>query len=161
MAGTRTVHSIREDLGAVMTYIVSPTRTVLVKDMHKADPRWKLPGGSIERSDFGKIENDEFGVIAGAIREVEEETGIELSPSEIEWWYAETRMARGYLPHFCVARVSEEKLDKHTKSGDEDGVEIKVETFGRAEVARLDDERMVLTTHFGIICNAEEKLQQF
>ena len=153
------VRQTRTDLGAVMTYIVSPTRTVLVKDTAKTNPRFKLPGGSIEPSDAGKVENDEFGVIAGAIREVKEETGIELSSTEVKWWYGDS--GRGtreyYLPHFCVAEVSEEKLDTHTKTGDEDGIEIVVKTFDRAEIAELDED-VVLWKHLRLIRDAEEKL---
>ena len=136
------------DLGAVMTYIVSPTRTVLVKDMSKKNPLFKLPGGGIEEGE---------DVVATAIREVAEETGIKLSPSEIEWWYPEERENGRYLPHFCVARISEEKLDTYTKIGDEDGVPIKVEVFDRAEVSELGNDS-VLSKHLRLILDAESKI---
>jgi 8-oxo-dGTP pyrophosphatase MutT (NUDIX family) len=152
MTGTQTVPSIRQairsDLGAVMTYVISPTRCVLVKDTTKQNPRFKLPGGSIE---------DGEDVIAGAIREVKEETGIELSPTEVQWWYPEERKNGSYLPHFCVAKVTEEKLDTHVKNGDEDGVPIKVQIFDRTEVSLLS-EKTVLYKHLPLILEAEKKL---
>ncbi len=119
------------NLGAVMTGIVSPKRIVLVKDPMRTPALWKIPGGSIE---FGET------VIEAAIRESQEETGIELLMEEIRHHSEEARVpGQRYRPHFCIARVSEEKLDTHKKRGDENGNPIMVGVFDLAEVAQMVD----------------------
>ncbi len=114
-----------------MTYIVSPTRVILVKDPSKPNALWKLPGGGVEVSDGN--------VIAAAIREVFEETGIALTREEFRITFEQRRVNGVYYPHFCVARVSEEKLDTRKKIGDEDGKSLMVADFGRDEVPTMLD----------------------
>lgn len=43
------------DLGAVMTYIISPTRALLVKDLSFPHPLWKLAGGKVEPEDLSIV----------------------------------------------------------------------------------------------------------
>ena len=116
---------------SVLICVLSPTRLVLVKDKMFAEPRWKLPGGGIESTDAN--------VIAAAIRECREETGIHLLPTEFPFHFQNWRENGAYRPHFCIARVTEEKLDTRLKFGDENGRSIMVAAFGRAEVLDMID----------------------
>lgn len=121
----------RSDLGSVMTYVVSQKRAVLIKDKSKQNALWKLPGGGIEISDKT--------VVAAAIREVEEEIGIKLLRDEVFLMTEQRRENGTYYPYFCIARVSEEKLNTRKKVGDEDGKPLMVADFERAEIPTMLD----------------------
>lgn len=136
-----------QDRGAIMTYIVSPTRAVLVKE-NRPDARWKLPGGSIEGFDQD--------VTAAAIREVEEETKIRLSREEVLICSEEQRSGDSYRPHFCIAHVSEARLDTRATVGDEDGRPIEVAAFRRDQILGLAD---LLEPHWLFIREVETTRQ--
>lgn len=139
-------HKGKPDLGSVMMCIVSPTRIVLVKDEAFVDARWKLPGGGIEPTDGG--------IVAAAIREAREETGMDLAPKEIMLCSNQRRAKDGtYYPYLCLAQVSEEKLDTHQKIADENGKPIRVADFRRAEVSMMVD---LLERHRGFVKALEE-----
>lgn len=130
----------RSDLGSVAVYVISPTRTVLVIDESFADAKWKLPCGGIEDWDGGsavaaiidETERTKARVIAAAIREVLEETGgIKLDPAEVTLVEEQKRVNGVYYPYFCVAVVSEKKLEMHRDIGDEDGKRLTVAAFSR------------------------------
>ena len=140
----------RSDLGSVAIYIISPTRTVLVIDESFTDAHWKLPCGGVEDWDGGSAvaaitdaaEQTKARIIAAAIREAREETGgIELVPAEITLVEEQARVSGFYYPHFCVACVSEEKLDTHRDIGDEDGKKLTVADFYRGEMQQKILER--------------------
>lgn len=116
---------------SVLICIISPTRMVLVKDKRFKDSYWKLPGGGIESKDAN--------VIAAAIRECLEETGIQLLPSEFPFHFPDWRKDGAYRPHFCIARITEKKLDTRLKFGDENGHIIMVAAFERFEVPEMPD----------------------
>ncbi|MFA6279062.1 MAG: NUDIX domain-containing protein [Candidatus Paceibacterota bacterium] len=117
-----------------MTYIISPTRALLVIDESKCNPLWKIPGGTIELTDEG--------VIAAATRESFEETGVQLLPEEVVLFSKEKRRDGIYYPHLCVASVSEEKLDTRARvtyeSGENDRP-LKTGVLNRAEVPVMLD----------------------
>lgn len=117
--------------GSVLICVLSPTRLVLVKDKRFAEPLWKLPGGGIESMDANAI--------AAAIRECRQETGIQLLPSDIHFYFQERREDGAYRPHFCIARVTEGKLNTRLKTGDENGHDIMVAAFGRDEILGSPD----------------------
>ncbi len=116
---------------SVLICVLSPTRMVLVKDKRFEDPYWKLPGGGIESTDAN--------VIAAAIRECRQETGIHLLPTEVLFHFENWREDGAYRPHFCIARVTEAKLDTRLKFGDENGHTIMVAAFERFEVPEMPD----------------------
>ncbi len=119
------------NLGAVMTCIISPTRMILVKDGRR-NALWKLPGGGIETGDKD--------VIAAAIRENAEETGIKLEREEVIPCAEQRRTEEGvYYPYFYLAQVSEEKLDTRLEIADENGQPIRVAAFNRGEVPTMVD----------------------
>lgn len=122
------------NLGAVMVYIVSPSRALLVKDKSKHNPLWKLPGGSIEESDASPM--------AAAIREAREETGVQLLPCEL-FLLSKARMEGVvYYPNFFVARVSEGKIDTRAKRTYESGdlsKPLRVGAFHKEEVSMMID----------------------
>ncbi|MDO8566597.1 MAG: NUDIX hydrolase [bacterium] len=118
------------DIGSVVTCIISQTRILLVKDESRINARWKLPGGNIESSDGD--------VIAAAIREVREETGVKLLPEEVHL-RSEERRTKPYYPYCCVANVTEEKIDTRLKIADENGHPIRVADFKRSEVPTMVD----------------------
>lgn len=65
-----------ESLHAVAVLITSPEGTPLVRDPKKPIPRyWKLPGGRSE----GKETPEEC-----AVREIDQELGLEIDPDELE-----------------------------------------------------------------------------
>lgn len=115
---------------SVITLIHSEKRIVLVWDPTYRDPHWKLPGGGIDES------TDET-VIKAAIRECSEETGICLSELEITLHSCKSHKGRGYL-HFCIAKVTEEKIDTRSAFGIEFGPKefhvIEIEAFTIADV---------------------------
>ena len=123
-------------VGAVMIYIYSSEigkvgKVVLVKDKRFDDARWKLPGGSIEPNDRN--------IIAAAIREAKEETGggilgIQLLPSEVLIISTDKRTDTGYRPFLCMACVSDERLSRLPKIGNENGHSIMIGLFDRSEV---------------------------
>ncbi|MFA6408236.1 MAG: NUDIX domain-containing protein [Candidatus Paceibacterota bacterium] len=117
-----------------MTCIVSPSRVLLVKDESKHDPLWKLPGGSVE--------SDDADIIAAAIRETKEETGIQLLPGELRLLLKARSESGVYYPNFFVAHVSEDKLDTRAKVAYESGdpsQPMKVGVFNREEVPMMPD----------------------
>ncbi|MCX6787666.1 MAG: NUDIX domain-containing protein [Candidatus Kaiserbacteria bacterium] len=116
----------------VRVCIMSLTRILLIRDKWFETPYWKLPGGGIESIDAD--------IIAAAIREIEEEVGMRLVRAEVAVcstdWRDEQKI---YHPHFCIARVTEEKLDMHLKIGDENGRPLMVATFEKNEVPTMGD----------------------
>lgn len=114
-----------KDLGAVMTYITSPTKTLFVYDESKRNPLCKLPGGSVEANE---------SVLDAAVREVFEETGIQLLKCEVTLMKEHRRENGFYYPHFCHAIISEGKMKARQKIGDEDGSPIKTKIFNRSEI---------------------------
>ena len=128
-----------------MMAIISPTRIILVKD-GRPNALWKLPGGTIEEKDAG--------IIAAAIREADEETGIKLLPEEVMLCANQRRAKDGkYYPYLCLAQVSEEKLESRLKVADEDGKPIWTAIFDRTEVPAMLD---LLNRHRGFINALEE-----
>jgi len=131
-------HEGKPDLGRVKVYIVSPTRALLIRDRRFSDALCKLSGGHIESGDHTKSDDD--GVIATAIREVREETGVELFPEEVELVWNEFGLdGIHYDPYFCVARVTEEKLDTREEIGNENGSPIETVIVNRAEILTMPD----------------------
>lgn len=119
--------------GAVKIVVLSPTRIILIIEDGKPEPLWKIPGGSLRRGE---------GVIAGAIRECEEETGIRLLPEEIHILSKERLEGRVYHPFYCAAFVSEEKLDTRklrTYEGGDRRFAIRTGLFPREEPLRMPD----------------------
>jgi 8-oxo-dGTP pyrophosphatase MutT (NUDIX family) len=105
-----------------------------VKDESKHDPLWKLPGGSVE--------SDDADIIAAAIRETKEETGIQLLPGELRLLLKARSESGVYYPNFFVAHVSEDKLDTRAKVAYESGdpsQPMKVGVFNREEVSMMPD----------------------
>jgi ADP-ribose pyrophosphatase YjhB (NUDIX family) len=131
-------------LGSVMTCIVSPKRMLLVEDESFADSFKKLPGGSIEQIDAD--------VIAAAIREVREETGIQLLREEVELILEEQNEKGKYRPYLCLARISEEKLDTRLEIADENGHPMMTKVFPRMQVSTM---RGLLEKHRSLVCEAE------
>ena len=126
--------SKQNNLGAVMTCVMSPTRVLLVKEASRLHPFWKLPGGSIEAWDAS--------VIATAIREVREETHVQLLVGEIAILSKAHHEGEVYYPHFCVAHISEEKLDTRTEityENDNHEQPMLVRAFLREEARMMPD----------------------
>lgn len=129
--GCRDIRSKAPDLGAVMTAVISPTRIVLVKQLERAGASWKLSGGSVEKADPGMGEQQ---VVAAAVRETEEETGIALEPSEVRFCFEHDRTTEEYYPYFCLAEVSEEKMDTRAAiTYDDYGRPVEVQAFTHKE----------------------------
>lgn len=122
--------------GAVAICIISPTRVALVRQKFRCNPLWKFPCGSIEGTDAGVGETK---VIIAAIREAEEETGIPLDPKEIRVCFVEKSDRDGYWPYFCVAEISEAKMDTHADETSDDGEELEVKTFMHGQLWTMRD----------------------
>lgn len=99
--------------GSVRLGILTPTgRILLVYEPKFENPKWKLPGGKIERGE---------SPIDTAIREGFEETGVTILPEEIVQVEEQRTLEDGtYVPHFCIARVSDDEFDNHLPNGFED-----------------------------------------
>jgi len=135
----------RSGLGTVVICVVSKTRILVVRDEMFPNPLWKLPGGSIEREDSD--------VIAAAIREVMEETGVELVPEELEVISEQHIDEDGrYHPYLCIARVTEEKMDTRLPVAEEDGNPMRTDVPKRAIVSTM---KGFLDRHRDFICEVE------
>ena len=129
--------------GAVMIAVISATRILLVKDKSFTDPRWKLPGGSVEAEDTD--------ITSAAIRELGSETGLRLKRWRFTILTDERRTEERYRPHLCVVRLTETKLDSHEPVGNEDGKQLEVRAFTHAEVLAMTG---ILTQHLDLIREA-------
>ena len=146
------------ELGAAMIYIATKTRVVLVLDPRKVPPFFKIPGGSIKRTDEGALD--------AAVWEGSEETGIPLSKSEdeIDIVSTERRTEESYCPYLCTALISEKKLDEKDAenggtgewTGDENGHPIRVKIFNRKDVMSIPS---LLEKHRHLIQKAEKSLR--
>lgn len=116
--------------GAVLTYLSSPTRLVLVRDKLFNPPCWKLPGGGIDRDDRDSLD--------AARRELREETGVDAAREGFEL-HTIKPLASGVFQYIYAARVSEKTLDTRRAVGDEDGRPLEVRAFALNEVLSLPD----------------------
>ena len=144
--------AVAENKVAVITYVRSPSRTALVIKRSRKDPLLKMPGGGVEKEDI--VPGDaKSSIINTSIRETKEETGIVLLPEEIDWVYWDSRdNQHRYSPHFCVAQVSEEKLDTCVPYGGEDGFPIETYLFKHEDVKK----QSMLPNHLSFILEMEE-----
>lgn len=154
---------MRAALGGVVIAMYSPTRTILIREEWRVDPRYKFPGGHIERKKDteraldlqetleGIVFKDAL-VIAAAMREAFEETGVWLCPEQVILHRHEDRNAWSYRPYLCLAQVSEEQLDMHD--------DVTYEEHDPARPARVFEFRMdalllmrkrVLEEHHGFL----------
>ncbi|MDP1706842.1 MAG: NUDIX hydrolase [bacterium] len=71
---------------SVAIMVMAPGGLILVMDPFKSKPLWKFPGGHGWASE---------SPAEAAVRELEEETGIALSPYELELFFGEKRKNNG------------------------------------------------------------------
>ena len=118
-----------KDRGAVRTCILSPTRIVLVIDIKFCEPYWKLPGG--------RIEPEDMHIVAAAIRECREETGIHLFLGEISLHSKHQRQDEIYRPYLCIAKVTKSRLDTRLEISKENNGSILIKAFERSDVLKI------------------------
>ena len=135
-----------EDSGAAMMYIKSPTRRMFVLDPSFSEAFWKIPCGHIKQGE---------SALDAAIREANEETGIELRPEKVRLVSTHFRLNEScYFPHCFVADVSEDELDtRHEVTYEENGREMKTRIFTRAEIPMAFDS--ILEDHHWVIKEIE------
>lgn len=152
--------------GAVVTAVFSPTRIILVKEDWRKDPRHKLPGGGIERKKdaaralsiqkmlkaLGRpISYVEALVMAAALREVFEETGVWLCPEQLVLHRRHDRTRTAYRPYVCLARISEEQFDMHDEVTYEDHDPTKPTRVFEFRLADTLKMQQLLPEHYGLI----------
>ena len=118
--------------GSVLVLVVSQERrrTILVREEGRRDPKWRVPGGSLERGE---------SPVQAAAREIEEETGIPLRVDQVTILAEERRESQRYYPHFCIAEVTEAQFDHlvpRTQDGDKT---LETRTLHIDEVVQLPD----------------------
>lgn len=124
---------IGPDKGSVMTCILSPNREIiLVKNEGFKKPYWKLPGGHINP--------EGESVVVAAIRECREETGIRLLLEEMSFHSWHRYHGALYIPHLCIAKVTQKKFNTRHKFGKEDGhTLLLVKAFPTIKVLEIPD----------------------
>ncbi len=123
---------IGPDKGSVMTCILSPNgEIILVKNEGFKKPFWKLPGGHINP--------EGESVAAAAIRECREETGIRLLQEEMSFHSWHRHNGALYIPHLCIAKVTQKKFNTRHKFGREDDQTLLIEAFPTAKVLEIPD----------------------
>lgn len=116
--------------GAVKVAIISPTgQVLLIKNPDRPDPKYALPGGSIENGETLR---------QAAVREIKDETGVLLQESEVQLVHEECP-GRPYYPYLCKAEISQERFDRFDRYGDENGATLLVEPFKLTEASKLPD----------------------
>jgi len=107
---------MNESQFSVAVLVVSDKRAPLVRDPKKPAPvYWKLPGG---RSEEGETS------VKCAIRELREETGLSLKPSDLKEIYREDRGS-----HTLVIYQANVKEFKDIKEFGNDGEDIQIFTL--------------------------------
>ena len=131
-------------LGSVQVCVVSndgPKKMimVLVKDLNlRPLLLWKNPGGGIEECD-GPEGSDE-SLFAAAIREVWQETKIQLLKEELRLIQRQMRVeGGGYIPNVFIATVQREKIDGMPQFTESDGEKMQTGKFSWKEVLGMRD----------------------
>lgn len=116
--------------GAVKVAVLSPKGEILlIINRNRPNALWCLPGGTIE---------DGETIAEAAVREVFDETGIELEFEDVKLCKEEVKGHR-YVPHLALAIVDQEVFDQHPKHGDENGATLDIAGFALDEAAEMVD----------------------
>lgn len=119
---------LKQAYGSVLIGIVSPTRFLLVRQKNHSDPYWKIPGGNVEKHESVRI---------AARNEASEEVGIDIPLEDVVWYLKAKDTPDGYVPHLCVAHISEELFDTRASDTDSDEEKFKVKEFLRSHIPNI------------------------
>ncbi|MDD7718901.1 MAG: NUDIX hydrolase [Eubacteriaceae bacterium] len=121
-------------VGGVRVIVVDDEKKILmVRQHHEERDIWMVPGGGIEEG-----ENS----IQASIREVKEETGLDITITGMAWHMEEVSQARGQrFVNYMVGKVNggQLKLGKDPELDDDKQVLREVAFMSKEEIDRLDN----------------------
>ena len=121
-------------VGGVRVIVVDDEKKILmVRQHHEERDIWMDPGGGIEEG-----ENS----IQASIREVKEETGLDITITGMAWHMEEVSQARGQrFVNYMVGKVNggQLKLGKDPELDDDKQVLREVAFMSKEEIDRLDN----------------------
>ena len=121
-------------VGGVRVVVVNDKKEILmVKQHHENRDIWMVPGGGIEEG-----ENS----IQASVREVKEETGLDITVTGMAWHMEEVSEARGQrFVNYMVGKVNggQLKLGKDPELDDDKQVLREVAFMSKEEIDRLDN----------------------
>ena len=121
-------------VGGVRVIVVDDEKRILmVRQHHEERDIWMVPGGGIEEG-----ENS----IQASIREVKEETGLDITITGMAWHMEEVSQARGQrFVNYMVGKVNggQLKLGKDPELDDDKQVLREVAFMSKEEIDRLDN----------------------
>ncbi len=121
-------------VGGVRVIVADEERRVLmVRQHHEERDIWMLPGGGIEEGE---------NAFQGAVREVKEETGLDILPVDLIWHVEEVNEKRGQrFVAYILAKLSggELSLGMDPEFDNEHQVLNKVEFMPLTQIIQLDN----------------------
>lgn len=121
-------------VGGVRVIVVDDEKKILmVRQHHEERDIWMVPGGGIEEG-----ENS----IQASIREVKEETGLDITITGMAWHMEEVSQARGQrFVNYMVGKVNGGQLNlgKDPELDDDKQVLREVAFMSKEEIDRLDN----------------------
>lgn len=152
MAFARMIESRPSDLGSSVVVVIDEKTSnfVLIREITKPPPIfWKFPGGKIKREDFSKDpKNSDLAAKMAAIREVKEETGLEVKVVPV----GKIRKREHYL--YIFAGLA--KIDDRTELRSENPAE-EVRIFSLEEIRNCGE---FLPQHKPILDSAIKKIKE-